>query len=56
MLDSIDIDLDFEQDKDLGKFVGYIDFDFVEDLDNHRSAIGHLFALTRDLVSWRSIM
>jgi len=54
---TIDVGLVFQMDS-TGKqeCIGYVDSDYVGDLDKRRSTTGYVFALSQTLVSWHSIL
>lgn len=50
ILGIVDIGLKFEQDKNFGQWVGYVDSNFACDLDKCHSTTWYLFTLVRGLV------
>ena len=57
ILGTVDAGLVFQQDNSIGQHVvGYVDFDYVGDLDKRRSTTGYVVTLGRGLVSWRSTL
>ena len=54
---TVDVGLEFEQDKSLGLcVVGYCDSDYAGDLDKRRSTTGFLYTLAKAPVSWKSTL
>ena len=54
ILGTVDLGLKFERDDNVGShLVGYVDSDFVGDLDKRRSTTSYMFTLTKAPVSWR---
>jgi len=54
---TIDVSLVFKKDF-TGKqeCIGYVDSDYIEDLNKHRSTTGYVFTLSQAPVSWRSTL
>eukprot|EP00268_Persea_americana_P019113 TRINITY_DN19787_c0_g1_i12.p1 TRINITY_DN19787_c0_g1~~TRINITY_DN19787_c0_g1_i12.p1 ORF type:complete len:193 (+),score=26.21 TRINITY_DN19787_c0_g1_i12:608-1186(+) len=54
---TVDVGLVFQRDDSIGQHVvGYVDSDYVGDLDKRRSTTGYVFTLVRGSVSWRSTL
>ena len=53
---TIDYGITFVKQKSDLSDVGYVDADYVEDLDNRRSTTSYVFTLTRGPIYWRSMI
>ena len=54
---TIDVDLKFQKDDKLGQYsVGYVDYDYVGDLDKRRSMTIYVFTMAGGSVSWCSTL
>jgi len=54
---TIDVDLVFKKDFTCKQeCIGYVDFDYVGDLDKHWSITGYVFILSQAPVSWHYIL
>jgi len=54
---TINVELVFEKDSTgKQKCIGYVDSDYAGDLDKCRSTTGYVFTLSKEPVSWRSIL
>ena len=57
ILNIIDVDLDFKQDKILSLCVArYTDSYYTNDLDKHHSITSYVFTLSRVPINWKSIL
>ena len=57
ILGTMDVGLLFQRDDSIVQHVvGYVDSDYVGDLDKRRSTTGYVFTLVRGSVSWRSTL
>ena len=57
ILGAVDLGLKFERNDNVGShLVGYVDSDFVGDLDKRRSTKGYMFTLSKAPMSWRSTL
>ena len=56
MKGTTDYDITFVRQKSDLSVVGYVDTDYVGDLDDRRSTTGYVFILTRGPICWRSMI
>ncbi len=53
---TIDVGLTFDRAKMIDSVVGYVDLDFVGDLDKRISLTGYLFTLSESAISWKATL
>lgn len=57
ILKTLDLGLDFERDDSIDHcMVGFVDFDYADDLDKRQSTTGCVFTLAKAPISWKSTL
>lgn len=54
LVDTYDCDIMFDKNGTSNIAMGYMDFNYVEDLDSTMSMIGHVFTFGGDYICWKS--
>ena len=55
-MNTVDVELIFEWNENVGQCAGYCDSDYAGDLDKRPSMTGYVFTLAKAPVSWKSTL